>query len=102
MGVDRPDQPCRSEFDDRYDPLGLLLVLGEPRIPAGLFGIGAITFLSPLTETSPVAEYSAAPDLDRHIGMRHQVVVPIRVGVRAGLRGKHVTVPVQIQVHHRD
>src|SRR6185437_14304710 len=84
----RPSGPSELEDGDRPDPFGLLGVLGEPGVAAGLFGVDAVPGLAgDLTDRHPIG---VGATLHGAVTGGDEVVVPVRVGGCPGLGGEDV------------
>src|SRR5207244_8303512 len=83
----RDQQLARCQDDHRNEALGLLLVLGELREALGLGAEEALALLPGRLARSNVDR--RGPDLDREIGVRLEVVVPVGAGGGSAVRGDH-------------
>ena len=100
-----PDGPGRlpggtlGEGDDRDDPRGLALVVGEAGIAAGVTRVQLVPLRAP--DLIGLDVECLVAHLDLGLRMGGEVVVPVGIGVRARLGGEH-DVPVTVrQVHQR-
>src|ERR1700730_6399446 len=85
--------------DDRDLAGGPLAVLVEAWVDAGVLLIQALVFVA--IDNLRARPELLAPDLDRDLGMRDEVVIPGRVGRRATLGGDDDVVVAVARVHDR-
>src|SRR5438132_11989476 len=89
----------RRECDYRYDPLGLLLVLGELWVERGLFLVESVAFGA--RNLLGVYVDRLGSDLDLHVGVSLEVVVPVGMCVCSSLRGEDQVAVAVLEIHYR-